>query len=199
MQVNFERSLANVLESEGGYSNDPHDPGGATMWGIIQSEYNLYRKSKGLQAKSVSLISTDECRAIYKSNYWDAVSGDLLPSGMDYCVFDFAVNSGVHRALSYLHGMDPDLSGPLEIDDYCNGRLAFLQRLHTWRFFGKGWSIRVEKVRKIAKEMMAPQLAVAHTAMQPRSIINELNPLRVSDNGITELEKAKEAPAKDAP
>lgn len=94
MRANFDASLAAVLQHEGGWSNDPHDPGGATNRGVTQGTYDLWRVDHQLPKRSVKHITPAEVMAVYKKRYWDAVRGDEMPSGVDYCLFDFAVNSG---------------------------------------------------------------------------------------------------------
>ncbi|WP_330220294.1 glycosyl hydrolase 108 family protein, partial [Sulfitobacter sp. HI0040] len=82
--------------------NNRKDPGGATNMGIIQRTYDAYRKLIGLARRSVRYITPTERDTIYKTQFWDKVLGDRLPSGVDYAVYDFAVNSGVKRASEYL-------------------------------------------------------------------------------------------------
>lgn len=170
MRDNFGPALAAVLVHEGGYVNHPRDPGGATNRGVTQTVYNDWRVTHGLPEQSVKHITDAEVMAIYKHRYWDAVKGDELPCGVDYCVFDFAVNSGTLRAARYLQeaaGANVDgMIGPATlaavaaegadelIDTICDARLAFLKRLSTFDTFGKGWTRRVEDVRAKAKAML---------------------------------------------
>ncbi len=119
---NFERCLAVTLKWEGGYSNHPDDPGGPTMHEIIQREYDCWRKRQGLRTRPVRQIEEDELRAIYRSEYWDAMNCGNLSPGLDLCVFDAAVNSGVQRARSWQMQAK-------EIDAFCDLRLAFLRGL----------------------------------------------------------------------
>lgn len=167
MKANFDKSLALVLVHEGGYVNHPKDPGGATNRGVTQAVYDAYRKTRGKAAQSVKFISDDEVNAIYKFQYWDRVQGDLLPAGLDYAVFDFAVNSGVGRASKYLQavlGVAQDgqigartlaaITNPSNaINALCDRRMSFLRNLRTFLTFGKGWTRRVTDVRKHALEM----------------------------------------------
>lgn len=147
--ANFQQSLSFVLKSEGGWTDDPHDPGGATMYGIIQTEYDAYLKAHSLPHQSVRYIHTAERDEIYRNSYWDAMNCDALPSGLDYAVFDAAVNSGPARAKRWL-----EASGdPASIDTLCGLRLAFLKDLRIWRYFGGGWGTRVAFVRKNANAM----------------------------------------------
>lgn len=93
----FAWALDFVLRWEGGYVNDPDDRGGATNRGITQAMFNAWRKAKGKPIAPVREIGTTEVRAIYRANYWDAVTGDGLAGinpKMALCVFDAAVQSG---------------------------------------------------------------------------------------------------------
>jgi lysozyme family protein len=107
----------------------------------------------------VRSISDDEVAAIYRQEYWDRISGDSLPSGIDFAVFDYAVNSGVSRAAKTLQsvvGVTQDgVIGPATIQaaktyvamTVTNRRLAFMQSLSIWSTFGKGWSARIADVK----------------------------------------------------
>lgn len=164
----FSRRLQLILRHEGGFVDHPKDPGGATNKGIIQRTYDSWRDRQGQPRQSVRLISSNEIAAIYRRDYWDAVKGDDLPAGVDYCVFDFAVNSGIDRAARYLQaavGVAQDGKiGPATIaatkerdaraiiDAICDSRMAFLRGLSHWPTFGRGWTSRVEDVRDEALE-----------------------------------------------
>jgi lysozyme family protein len=140
---NFERCLAITLKWEGGYSNHPDDPGGPTMRGIIQREYDAWRKKHGIRLRPVRQIDEDEVQAIYRNEYWDAMGCEELPAGFDLCVFDAAVNSGVGRARQWVEANPGN-----DIDAYCDLRLKYLQRLgRLWRVFGTGWRRRVASIR----------------------------------------------------
>lgn len=169
MNDNFPASLAAVLVHEGGYVNDPRDPGGATNQGVTQAVYDDWRAGEGLEQRSVRLINGYEVGAIYRRRYWDACRCDDLPAGVDYCIFDFAVNSGTNRAARYLQraaGVAEDGQiGPMTIaavfakpatgliDQVSSLRLAFLRQLKTFDRFGRGWTRRVEEVCAKARAM----------------------------------------------
>ena len=160
MKENYPQALKQVLKYEGGYVDHPKDPGGPTNKGVTQAVYDNWRKSQNLSIQSVRAIADSEVAAIYKNLYWDRVSGDLLPSGVDFAVFDFAVNSGVSRAAKMLQsvvGVTQDGQiGPATIlatktyvaMSITNRRLAFMQSLSIWSTFGKGWSARIGDVKK---------------------------------------------------
>lgn len=165
----FDRSLAKVLVFEGGYVNDPDDPGRATDKGVTQAVYDTYRKSVGAGRQSVRLISTDELRAIYKSRYWDLIKGDLLPPGVAFVVFDGGVNSGPGQSVKWLQralglAKVDGLVGPetlaavnaVEDHDGLIARIlalrqAFLKALRGWKKFGKGWASRVKQVLAVGQ------------------------------------------------
>ena len=159
MRENFAKALAQVLQYEGGFSDHPQDPGGATMKGVTQVVYDAWRKESNLPTQSVRYISDVEVSAIYRDQYWDRISGDDLPSGIDFAVFDFAVNSGVSRAAKTLQGVvgakQDGQIGPATIQAtksyvamaVTNKRLAFMQSLSIWSTFGKGWAARITNVK----------------------------------------------------
>jgi lysozyme family protein len=169
-EANFAIALKHVLVHEGGYVNDPVDPGGATMKGVTQAVYDSWRASHGQKPQSVRSISEAEMKGIYKLQYWDRIRGDALPAGVDYAVFDYAVNSGVARASKHLQALlgvvvDGKIGGgtlaaaasknpSALIDALCNKRLGFLRGLGTFWRFGRGWTTRVEGVRTTAKGML---------------------------------------------
>ena len=168
MQENFKSSLKHVLVHEGGWADHPQDPGGATMKGVTLI---TYRRHYGADKTKDDLrnISEEELGHIYQSGYWLKCKCEQLPSGVDYAVFDSAVNSGPARAAKWLQaavGAQQDgaigrktLSkivehNPLQIiHTLCDLRLDFLQRLTTWQTFGRGWGRRVEGVRTMAVNM----------------------------------------------
>lgn len=169
MKENFDAALAHVLKHEGGFVDHPKDKGGATNKGITQRVYNGYQRRKGRKPlQSVRFISDDEVRAIYHGQYWDAVKADELPHGIDYCTFDAAVNSGPSRGVKWLQRAvlaNPDgtvgnetLGKVKTVPAYtiilrmCEDRMSFLQRLGNWSTFGKGWTRRVNGVRKTSLE-----------------------------------------------
>lgn len=173
MLRNFERSYAAVLKHEGGYVDHPKDPGGATNLGITIGTAKANKMDVDgdgdVDKADVRLLKPSDAGPVYKTRYWDKVRGDDLPAGVDYAVFDYAVNSGPARAAMHLQeivGVAPDGKiGPLTlkavakwdsvalINELCGKRIAFLKRLSTWGTFGKGWSSRVTGVLRLAKDM----------------------------------------------
>jgi lysozyme family protein len=164
---NFSTCLALTLVYEGGYAAHPKDPGGATMCGVTQRVYDEDRDARRLPRQPVRLSAEAERAAIYRRRYWDTCRGNDLPTGVDYAVFDFAVNSGVGRAAKVLQAIvgavvDGDL-GPVTlarvrsycanhhatalIDALCLERDRFLRSLSLYTTFGAGWTRRVMGVK----------------------------------------------------
>jgi len=98
----FEQALKFVLTREGGYVNNPKDPGGATNKGITQYTYNAWLKSKGQISKSVKDITDAEVKEIYYKNYWLAAKCDKMTKKFAIICFDTAVNMGVSRVSEFL-------------------------------------------------------------------------------------------------
>lgn len=161
MKQNYNDCLNRVLKSEGGYTNDPRDPGGPTNYGITLADFRMYVNKRG-DANAVRRMSLDQAKAIYKSKYWDKVNGDLLPSGVDYTVFDYGVNSGVSRANRvYNKYKQPD--SIRTINAINDERLSFLHGLRTWSAFGRGWNTRVGSVRQHSIELARQPMVAPET------------------------------------
>jgi lysozyme family protein len=164
----YDEALTRLLAHEGGYSNHPSDPGGPTNFGITLADYRKYVK-RNAGAADVRAMKVAEAKAIYRSKYWNAMRGDELAAGVDYCLFDYAVNSGTGRAPKVLQrllgrpatGRMDDATVRLAnardakrlIGELCDERLRFLQSLRTWPVFGNGWNRRVREVRAAALAM----------------------------------------------
>lgn len=168
MLENWENSFQMVLKHEGGFVNNPKDPGGITNLGVTKAAWESYWGRSSSEAEMRSL-TPNIVKPFYKAMYWDKIKGDQLPAGVDYAAYDLAVNSGVGRAAKYLQqiaGVVADGAiGPksLEaikacdpeqvVDALCDMRLDFLKRLPTFETFGKGWSRRVAEVKAKATDM----------------------------------------------
>lgn len=100
----YQICLPIILKQEGGYSNNPVDSGGATNFGVTQTTYDAYRRSKGLPQQPVQYILQAEVSDIYYPGYWEAAHCDMLPAPLDLCVFDMAVNSGPAASIKTLQG-----------------------------------------------------------------------------------------------
>lgn len=195
----FERALAKVLVHEGGYVNHPRDPGGETNKGITKRVYDDFRRARSLPLVSVRNISNSEVATIYRERYWNLFNGDEMPAGVSYVVFDGAVNSGVSQSVKWLQralvpvykGVVDGLVGPATlaaidtygdlrqlIDRICDQRMAFLKALKTWNTFGKGWTRRVEDVRRLGKAWVAgapaPAMPESATVDTPKALPSDV-------------------------
>lgn len=161
MKENWEECLKHVLKYEGGYVNHPSDPGGMTNLGVTKRVWEEWIKRPATEQDMRSLTS-ELVSPLYKARYWDAVRGDDLPSGVDFCVFDCAVNAGVGRASRFLQqtvGVKADGQiGPMTlaavakhspqkiIEQFCDLREAHYKSLPTFATFGRGWMSRLGSV-----------------------------------------------------
>ena len=168
MRENFESALASVLHHEGGYVHHPSDPGGRTNLGVTQRVWEEWVGHE-VDEKTMRALTPEIVGPMYKAKYWDKIKGDDLPAGVDYIVFDAAINSGPGRAAKWLQqtvGATPDGAiGPgtlgkvaaMPADDivekYQQIRLEFLRSLPTWSTFGRGWGRRVQDVQVTAVKM----------------------------------------------
>ncbi len=167
--ANFQACLDFTLEAEGGYVDNPQDPGGATNMGITQATYSAWLGRP---------VSVDEVRAlpkiiagqIYKANYWDAINGNELPAGVDLMVFDFGVNAGTATSAKRLQGFlnitQDGIIGPQTLDAVKNYEPALLikwlgasQQTYYHQLgmpeFLDGWMARTKKRTTRALEMAA--------------------------------------------
>ena len=155
-----------VFPHEGGYTNDPRDPGGPTNWGITIYDARRYWKSDATAA-DVKAMPKSVAEAIYWPHYAVPLCYDDLPAGPDYAALDYGINSGVSRAakvMQRLVGMNnvDGVIGPATlaaigrrdpealVNAICDERMAFLRSLKTFSAFGKGWTRRVTEVRALA-------------------------------------------------
>jgi len=90
----FERALTFTLRHEGGFSNDPDDPGGRTNFGIAEHA--------NPEAWADGVVTADEARQIYRAQYWAPLRADELPPRTAMAAFDLAVHSGVGAAAKRL-------------------------------------------------------------------------------------------------
>jgi len=170
MRENFAEALQAVLHHEGGFVNHPADPGGMTNLGVTKAVWEEW-VGHPVDEKAMRALTPAAVAPMYKAKYWDKIRGDDLPTGVDYAVFDAAVNSGPGRAAKWLQacvGVEPDGGiGPKTlaavakfnpadlVEGYAKRRLSFLMDLPHWGTFGKGWSRRVAEVQTVASTMTA--------------------------------------------
>jgi lysozyme family protein len=166
----FNACLAFVLKWEGGYVNNPADPGGATNKGITQNTYNTWQTQQSQATQDVKLITDAEIQQIYQKNYWTPSGADRIPARLNLVEFDTAVNMGVGRAVQFLQqqvgttvdgGFGPITqkaanSAPLEatITQYCDAREAYYRNIvaknPSEQVFLNGWLNRLNALRAAA-------------------------------------------------
>ena len=194
----FAFALKHVLAMEGGWSNDPADPGGATNFGITIADYARYRgvllnssTAPGLEAE-LRGISPETVRAIYRASYWLAARCDLLPGAPAVMHFDAAVNHGVGRAARMLQeaaGVAVDGAiGPVTIAAvrganplaliarYADIRRASYQRLSSFPRFGRGWLRRVDQTLAAAKTMASVRVTWPEPTQSQETSMNNNEP-----------------------
>ena len=165
MKDNFDECLKMLLHHEGGYVNHPSDPGGETNLGVTKKVYQEWGGTKDMKD-----LTVEDVARIYKKNYWNRCKCDDLESGVDWVVFDWAVNSGTGRsakAIQKICGASQDGAiGPKTlaligkqntqyvIEEFGKIRQDFYESLKTFDTFGKGWTRRNKETTEKALEMI---------------------------------------------
>ena len=151
----FERAFDIVLGHEGGYVNDPRDPGGETKYGISKRAY---------PKENIKELTIDRAKEIYKRDYWDACKCSAFDAPVAICLFDAAVNHGVKQASKFLQRVanvkDDGIIGPQTIKavkaikphkvvtEFQKTRVRFYRQVKNaqggpaWLDFGEGWAVR---------------------------------------------------------
>jgi lysozyme family protein len=169
---NLPTALKLTFGHEGGLSTDRSDPGNwstgktgqgvfvGTKYGVTGRVLGAHRKlNRSATFEEVKALTLEEASDIYRQGYWGPARCDDLPSGLDFAVFDFAINSGVSRAVRSLQAVlkvkADGVVGPVTlqavsqrqtaplIEAYIAERMRFLQTLRNWPNHGRGWTIRV--------------------------------------------------------
>jgi lysozyme family protein len=170
----FNACLAFTLREEGGYVDDPADPGGATNMGITLATYREWSDDPTFGPTQVEDMTERTARAIYRSLYWNPLRADALPTGVDLSVFDMGVNAGIWRSARLLQralgftGEEVDgCIGPETLDaaakcdpctlvtDLAERQSAYYRSLADFPIFGTGWLNRTEARRVAALAMIS--------------------------------------------
>ena len=168
MKHNWDEAFKHILNHEGGYVNHPSDPGGITNLGVTKRVWEEWT-GKRVSEADMRALTSEMVAPMYKKKYWDVIRGDDLPSGIDLCVFDAAVNAGVGRASKFLQqavGVTADgqigpktisavTSKPADeiIEAFCALREAHYKSLNTFDTFGKGWMRRLASIKAESTDM----------------------------------------------
>jgi len=170
MKENFDDALKAILKHEGGFVNHPKDPGGMTNLGVTKKVWEAW-VGHAVDEKAMRALTPEVVGPMYKKKYWDAVKADDLPAGLDYLMFDFAINAGPNRAIKTMQkaiGTNPDgaigpktmaalkAADPTDlIAKFSIEKELFYKALPTFATFGKGWLRRVDESKSHAVTMLA--------------------------------------------
>lgn len=160
MSEHFKRALTLILDHEGGYVNDPKDPGGETKFGISKRAYPHL---------SIRDLKREQAAEIYRKDYWNKVRGDHIHPSVAVLAFDIAVNMGVSVAVKMLqYAVDEKqdgIFGDKTLDGLnCHSSAHIVERmtiarilrytsLPTFNRFGAGWIRRSVETLVFALEM----------------------------------------------
>lgn len=149
IEENFEKAIVHILKFEGGYVNDPKDPGGETKYGISKRAYPKV---------DIKKLTVDEAKNIYYNDYWLKSKCDKMNYKVATVVFDMAVNAGVKTSAKILQralGVSSDgIIGPITLSvlkgahndlflDVSKERMKYYTKLSNFKYFGRGWTNRV--------------------------------------------------------
>ena len=157
--MNFDVAFDRLMDHEGGYVNDPNDPGGETKYGISKRSY---------PDEDIQGMTKDRAKQIFRRDFWDKVNADRLHDGVAWQAADFAYHSGPETAVRYLQralGVADDghwgprsqaaaeeVSETDQIMRLIGERLDFLTRLKNWPHHGRGWARRMAQNLRFGAE-----------------------------------------------
>lgn len=150
MNLSFDEIFTRLMLHEGGYVNNPKDPGLATKYGISKRSYPQV---------NIEELTQEAAKAIYYRDFWTPLNGDKLFDGVGFQLFDMAVNSGIGNAIrtyqKALGVVDDGHFGPAslaaasamsesdQIMRIVAERLKFMVKCSAWNTFSKGWVNRM--------------------------------------------------------
>ena len=160
MEANFIPCVDFTFAQEGGFVDNPNDPGGATNLGITLTTLDGF-EHKNLPVSAIRNLDRPTAEQIYHANFWLKMSCGLLPAGVDLMVFDSGVNIGPGRAIEQLQDalvVDVDgLLGPMTLAAAAKANAHdliadmglieqhYYRSLSRFPIFGKGWLARVDR------------------------------------------------------
>lgn len=155
--MDFGQCFERLLGHEGGYANNPADPGGETKFGISKRAY---------PGEDIAGMTIERAKMIYLRDYWGPAGCDAVPDRLKFDLFDTAVNSGVRTAIKLLQRavgeVDDGILGPRTLKAVqsadpgllrarFNGwRLDYMTSLDNWPAAGRGWARRLASNLKAA-------------------------------------------------
>lgn len=135
--ADFQQAVAFVLAQEGGYVNDPADPGGETKYGITKRSYPYL---------DIATLTREQAIGLYYVDYWEASGAPGLPMPLALVVFDTAVNVGVSRAQDWLAQSGGNIDRYLALRETYYRDLAASQPSRFAKFLA-GWLARIANLR----------------------------------------------------
>lgn len=147
--MDFYEAIAHIIELEGGYVNDPRDPGGETKYGISKRAY---------PDEDIKNLTVERARDIYRRDYWDKIRGNDLPQRMAYYMLDAAINQGVKASITMLQEVlkvkVDGVIGPMTIKAANSGnpelpalymarRAIRYANTNNFNVYGNGWMKRL--------------------------------------------------------
>jgi uncharacterized protein (TIGR02594 family) len=213
----FDRALAHVLAMEGGWAEDPHDPGGPTNFGITLA---TYVRDKGLVPTAGNLnqlkaelkaIPQATVRRIYRERYWLAASCPELPAPLALFHFDAAVNHGLAGAARMLQEavgaavdgeVGPEtlakaasLPAARSLARYADIRRRQYRALAAFWRFGRGWLARVERTLAAAHAIAALPAPLRSPQPQEKDPMTDATESAAAPETSAATETPAEAPA----
>lgn len=148
--MTFDDAFALLIGHEGGYVDDPNDPGGETKFGISKRAY---------PREDIPNLTLERAKELYRRDYWGPAACDAVPDCIKFDLFDTAVNSGPKQAIRLMQRVlgvvDDGIVGPrtlmaaqsmppARLVAWFNAeRLEFMVTLNNWRHHGGGWARRI--------------------------------------------------------
>ena len=147
---NYENAFRIIIGHEGGFTDDRRDRGNWTSGkiGVGQLKGTKYGiAAHAYPSLDIRNLTLQDARAIYKRDYWDRINADDLSAPLALAAFDAAVNSGVGAAKRWLAQCGGDWRRLIDL------RFAFMQSLSIWPIYAKGWTTRINTLRRQCAEL----------------------------------------------
>jgi len=143
MNNNFQLAIVFTSKWEGGYVNDPADPGGETKYGISKRSY---------PDVDIKALTREEANRIYYNDYWLKSGADKLDKDLALVFFDACVNVGIRRATEWLAKVKDEGNKERAARLFNQHRIAYynslVEKKPSLKKFHKGWLNRVNDLGK---------------------------------------------------
>ena len=159
--ITFDTAIERVLSHEGGYVNNPADPGGETQWGISKRSY---------PEQNIRALTRQMAKDLYFRDFWTpVVAVATRDTALAFQMLDAAVNHGMGNAVRFLQraigaaddghwGAASNAAAAL-LDDHDTHLLYMAERFEFWASlksfdtFGRGWTRRgAQNLRWLTKD-----------------------------------------------